>query len=330
MKDRTPLISVIVPIYRAEKYLPQCIASILNQSFADFELILVDDGSPDRCGEICDEIAKKDTRVHVIHQANHGVAMARNRGLDAANGTWLGFVDADDFVAPNYLETLWHTATMNDTADCAMCSSVLVDKNGTIMNTPDYMSVSIGTITGSDVLKKIDKPESSIYLVPWNKIYHREVWKKIRYPEGKRNEDAFIFAEIFDTIQTVACTPNKLYFYRQSEQSIMRSDVTLKNLDEMWAFVNCYHYFEEHGMEELLPLTENRIFGKLTNIYYSLPKAQRRSPEIKQAKRIQWDIDMQLIKQRQLQMRALVRTLLFHTLPGVYGLRKKSYQMRNR
>ena len=319
-------ISIIVPIYRAEKYLPRCIESILSQTFTDFELILVDDGSPDRCGLICDEAAKKDARIRVIHQPNQGVAAARNAGLDAARGKWLGFVDADDFVAPRYLEALCRAAVRYDEADCVMCSSELVDRNGEPMDTPAYMSVSDGTITGRSVLEKIDQQENFIYLVPWNKIYRREVWKNIRYPKGRRNEDAFVFAEIFDTIQTVAYAPEKLYFYRQSEQSIMRSEATLKHLDEMWAFVNCYQYFEEHGMEELMPLAEKRIFGKLTNLYYDLPKQQRRSDEIKQAKQVQWSIDMQLMKRGQMNARTLARTLLFQILPGVYGLRKQRYR----
>ena len=95
-------ISVIVPVYRVEKYLPACIDSILNQTFTDFELILVDDGSPDRCPEICDEVARRDARVRVIHQANAGLSAARNAGIEIAHGEWLGFVDSDDYIAPQF------------------------------------------------------------------------------------------------------------------------------------------------------------------------------------------------------------------------------------
>ena len=103
-------ISVIVPIYRVEKYLPACIDSILYQTFTDFELILVDDGSPDRCPEICDEVARRDARVRVIHQANAGLSAARNAGIEIAHGEWLGFVDSDDYIAPQFYEKLYQTA----------------------------------------------------------------------------------------------------------------------------------------------------------------------------------------------------------------------------
>ena len=317
-------ISVIVPIYGVEKYLPACIESILSQTFTDFELILVDDGSPDDCPRLCDEAAKRDARIRVIHQANQGVAAARNAALNVAAGNWIGFIDADDFVAPRYLETLHRAASAG--ADCAMCSAALADRDGKIVNTPDYMRVPNETTTGRDVLQTIDREESFIYLVPWSKLYRREIWKEIRYPSGRRNEDAFVFVELFDIIQTVARVADQLYVYRQSEGSIMRSDATLKHLDEMWAFVSCYQYFEQHDMASMMPLAEKRIFGKLTNVYYELPKQQRRSGEIRRARRAQWAIDMQLMKQGRLPPRALARTLLFQTLPGVYGWRKKVYR----
>ena len=102
-------ISVIVPIYRVEKFLPQCIESVLNQTFTDFELILVDDGSPDRCPAICDEAAERDARVRVIHQANAGLSAARNAGIEIAHGEWLGFVDSDDYIAPQFYEKDYYT-----------------------------------------------------------------------------------------------------------------------------------------------------------------------------------------------------------------------------
>ena len=116
-------ISVIVPVYRVEKYLPACIDSILNQTFTDFELILVDDGSPDRCPEICDETAKRDARVRVIHQANQGLSAARNAGIEAARGAWLSFVDSDDFLAPDFLETLYDAAARAGGGWIACCAA---------------------------------------------------------------------------------------------------------------------------------------------------------------------------------------------------------------
>ena len=133
MSERTesgrPEISIIVPVYQVEKYLNECIDSILAQTFTDFELILVDDGSPDNCPALCDAAAKRDSRVRVIHKQNGGVSTARNAGLDAAQGNWIAFVDSDDTVEPEYLEKM-HKAVLETGADFAICSSQCIDETG--------------------------------------------------------------------------------------------------------------------------------------------------------------------------------------------------------
>ena len=124
-----PEISIIVPVYQVEKYLNECIDSILAQTFTDFELILVDDGSPDNCPALCDAAAKRNSRVRVIHKQNGGVSTARNAGLDAAQGNWIAFVDSDDTVEPEYLEKM-HKAVLETGADFAICSSQCIDETG--------------------------------------------------------------------------------------------------------------------------------------------------------------------------------------------------------
>ena len=143
--EKTPELSIIVPIYKVEKYLEECIQSILGQTFTDFELILVDDGSPDACPQMCDAAAKKDSRVRVIHQKNGGLSAARNTGIEAARGNWLGFVDSDDFVAPDMYEKLYHAA-VNAGADCAVCSVQLTHEDGSRMDTPPQWKVYGGGI----------------------------------------------------------------------------------------------------------------------------------------------------------------------------------------
>lgn len=121
-----PQISVIVPVYNVEKYLSRCIESILSQTFTDFELLLIDDGSTDRSGEICDEYAKKDTRIRVFHTKNRGVSAARNLGLDNAKGEWISFVDSDDWVENDYLKSLFNDNFLTENK-CVICESVYVD-----------------------------------------------------------------------------------------------------------------------------------------------------------------------------------------------------------
>ena len=121
------LISIIVPVYNVEKYIHECVDSIINQTYKNIEIILVDDGSPDNCGKICDEYAKKDNRIKVIHKPNGGLSDARNHGIDVANGEWLMFIDSDDWIEPNMAEKLLHSA-LNNKADLAISSVILFDE----------------------------------------------------------------------------------------------------------------------------------------------------------------------------------------------------------
>ena len=310
-------ISVIVPIYRVEKFLPQCIESVLNQTFTDFELILVDDGSPDRCPEICDETAKRDARVRVIHQANAGLSAARNAGIEVAHGEWLGFVDSDDYIAPQFYEKLYQTAQRTDT-DCVMCSVQNVDESGKPIDSA-LMRVADEVKTGQEVLRKIGRDDVTPYLTAWNKLYRRKLFNTLRYPSGRQNEDVFVFAELFCQVQRAACVAEPLYFYRKRIDSIMNSAVTLRNLDEMWAYVNCFEHLQQDDEESILKETEKRVFAKLTGVYYRVTEEDRYSNKMKQAKKAQWNIAMRLMKQGRLDLRSLARTLLFQALPGVYG-----------
>ena len=313
-------ISVIVPVYRVEKYLPACIDSILNQTFTDFELILVDDGSPDRCPEICDETAKRDARVRVIHQANQGLSAARNAGIEAARGAWLSFVDSDDFLAPDFLEML-HDAAVRAGADCALCGVQLTDEAGKKIG--QLLSVADGVRTGRSILETLCRAPEIPYLVVWNKLYRRDVFQTLRYPVGMQNEDTYLAAELFDTVQTVICVSKPMYFYRQRADSIMHTAVTTRNLDRMWAFEHCFAYFEARGLEALMPDAEKKMFAKLTGVYYRLPKEERQSDAVRQAKKAQWNAAMRLMKWGKLSARALARTLAFHVAPGLYGWRMK-------
>lgn len=320
--EKTPELSIIVPIYKVEKYLKECIQSILQQTFTDFELILVDDGSPDACPQMCDAIAEQDSRVRVIHQKNGGLSAARNTGIEAARGNWLGFVDSDDFVAPDFYEELYHAA-VSAGADCSICSVQLTHEDGSRMDTPPQWKVYGGGYTGEDVLKTITWQDNVPYLVAWNKLYRREVFRTLRYPVGRINEDVFVFAELFDTIKKVACVEQPLYFYRRRTGSIMQSKCTLRSLDEFWGMVECFDYFMAHGYKELLSAAEKRIFAKLTGVYYRLSAQERHSDAMRQAMAAQKKAAKLLRQQGMLTKKAALRTMLFQNFPAVYGLRRK-------
>lgn len=181
-----PEISIIVPVYKVEKYLDRCVQSILEQTFTDFELILVDDGSPDNCPKMCDQWASRDERIRVIHKENGGLSSARNAGLDIASGRYIGFVDSDDWIFPYMYEVLFSLIKKND-YDISICGITRAVGDRVSIN---YQQDLECIYTQEEYLKKILKvntQDSNHYA--WNKLYKYEVMKNVRYPEGLIDED---------------------------------------------------------------------------------------------------------------------------------------------
>ena len=225
-----PEISVIVPVYKVETYLNSCVDSILNQSFSDLELILVDDGSPDNCGAICDEYAGKDSRVRVIHQENQGLSCARNRGIDAARGRFLCFVDSDDLVAPDYCRMLYELLTGSD-ADFSVCG-VCRFPDGEVPAPVD--AEDPGKITGREFLRMQLQQQSEFGV--WNKLYRRELFEKIRFQPGKLNEDVIFSADLMkNCCRGAVISGRQLLFYRQREGGIVSGQSVKGSCDRIFA-----------------------------------------------------------------------------------------------
>ena len=206
-----PQVSAIVPVYQAQKYIRYCIESILVQTFSDFELILVDDGSTDLSGNICDQYAQKDSRIRVIHMKNKGAAAARNRGLDAAVGNYIIFVDSDDYVEQDMFLKLYETIR-SGVYDLVVCGFMNVyedsEKNFGV-------SLSEKTITGKDVFIHFKNSKNyGMWTVVWNKIYSAELLKQIRFPEGKFFEDEFFSDQLYLRCKKIHVIPDVLYNYR--------------------------------------------------------------------------------------------------------------------
>lgn len=184
-----PELSIIVPVYKVEKYLHKCIDSILNQTFRDFELILIDDGSPDNCGAICDEYAAKDGRIKVIHQENAGVSAARNAGLDIATGTYLGFVDSDDWIEPEMYEKLVDAIRENN-RDVAICGVSYVHEN----SERDYDGfVAEQELTQEDLITELFGKPGILGTGIWNKIYCSKQIASVRFDETRRYAEDSVF-----------------------------------------------------------------------------------------------------------------------------------------
>lgn len=223
------LISVIVPIYKVEKYLRKCIESILSQTYTNLEIILVDDGSPDKCGEICDEYEKKDSRIKVIHKKNGGLSDARNAGLDIMAGNYVAFVDSDDWIEPQMYEHLlaklhyFHADISIGGVSCDL------DDNG-IINTEKIVSYDSAPFSEGNV-KTMHRFFTTSWAA-WDKLYDADLFRDIRYPVGEINEDEAIVLQLLSKCTRVCYTNEVFYHYmrRPSSGSITAANFSVKKL----------------------------------------------------------------------------------------------------
>lgn len=222
------LISVIVPVYKVEKYIDRCVNSILKQTFKDFELILVDDGSPDKCGKICDEYAKKDDRIIVIHKTNGGLSDARNVGIDWAmknsNSEWITFIDSDDWVHVDYLMNLL-TATVDNNIDISVCSYINTTGETNVEKENSPLNIELRGTEEFFINNNVNA------VVAWGKLYKKNLWIDIRYPYGKIHEDEFTTHKVLFKIKNIAYISQNLYYYYTNQNGIMHQKWTPKRLD---------------------------------------------------------------------------------------------------
>ena len=219
----TPLISVIVPIYQVEAYLEECLDSILNQTYCNLEIILIDDGSPDRCGEICDRYASQDSRIQVIHQSNAGLSAARNAGMDIATGEYISFIDSDDYIDPHFYEKLLEGFKEYPEVKVTSCQ-VFKNENGEITPQNSKLHHQYPTIHSSRWCQ--DAILGKNYVTVWNKLYQAELLKEIRFRKGRIVEDILFmydFLPICISQQAfLLLLPDYLYYYRIRQGSICR------------------------------------------------------------------------------------------------------------
>ena len=249
------LISIVVPIYNVEKYLHRCVDSLLNQTYGNYEIILVDDGSTDDSLEICDEYRLKDKRVQVIHQDNGGLSRARNSGIKIAKGEYIAFVDSDDWVSEYYLETLINTAR-NTGADIVECEIMRTSGVENSISGHSAVYISYSTVEALRLLIE----DNVFHQYVWNKLYRRDLMADLYFPHGKTNEDEFWTYRIFANAQKIVKTNSVLYYYFQRNDSIMGTTYSVKRLDALEAKIQRMEYIEKH-FPELMLLAKQNLFG---------------------------------------------------------------------
>lgn len=247
-----PTISVIVPVYKTEHYLHRCIDSILTQTFTDFELLLVDDGSPDNCGTICDEYAEKDNRIRVFHQENKGQAAARNVALDwvfaNSNSEYIGFVDSDDWVHPRYLELLRDGIRKYGVNIC-QCGHIETDGFEKL----PVVVESFSCITPEEQYIH----HYSAFM--WDKLFDRSCWESIRFPEGQIYEDVAIWPEVLFKEERIALVKDALYYYFVNPEGTVQKEWTPAKLAQIEAWEDQLEFARTHGSKLVLQTVLKRF-----------------------------------------------------------------------
>ena len=276
------LISIIVPVYNVEKYLNRCIDSIINQTYKNIEIILVDDGSTDDSGKICDEYLIKEPRVKVLHKSNGGLSSARNAGIDICKGRYIGFVDSDDWIESTMYEILYKKMIYFD-ADIIDCGYWKEYVNISSKISSDKEIVYCGkNLVEACYLSKVSKPEV------WCKLYKRYIFDSVKFPLNKYYEDAFIFIPTLTLIKKIVIIPSCLYHYRQRKSAITKNIFNDKHLDVIELHENEYQYIKKHmpncieqnrvykilGIKELLfkLLNANKKIGSVKNLQEEIKK----------------------------------------------------------
>lgn len=241
-------ISVVVPIYNVEDYLRECINSIINQTYRNLQIILIDDGSTDSCGAICDEFALKDKRILVIHKMNGGLSDARNVGINSATGDFITFVDSDDVIEKDMIEYLFSQLSLYN-ADISVCQPMHISDNGQKLDLP-RINFANYTLNGNYACMHDYLCNKGINTVAWGKLYNIKLWGDIKYPVGKYHEDVFTTYKIIAKASIITVSSERKYLYRIRPSSIMLSSFSEKHLDavigkEMQAEFILKHYPNE-------------------------------------------------------------------------------------
>ena len=322
--DMTPLVSVIVPVYNVEKYLECCLDSIVGQTYQNLEIILVNDGSTDRSGEICRQYAQNDSRIRLFTQVNQGQSVARNAGLDNMGGEYVVFVDSDDYISRRFVEILM---------DGLKKYGVLISQCGCCIMSDDGNGIDVDRLPGNggiffkrmsrnDVFDTMGTAMGSFFGSPCGKIFDRRIFKELRYPAGKIFEDAALFHSIYAQIDKVCYIDLKLYAYRQNVNSTTRKygEIYL-SMDYVEALLRRLSFFQQYGVDRYVNATGKEILRAYTCF--------SNYPDTKELKRRMGALEEEMFQVTGKRFFSLKYTL-FKSAPRVYQFARKCYKKARR
>ena len=279
-----PKVSIITSVYNARDYLPITVDSILAQTFTDFELLLVEDGSPNGCGALCDELAKRDPRIRVFHKPNGGPASAANVGLDNARGAYVGFVDSDDLIDPAMYETLMH-AIESSGARIAACAADAIDASGGLIPNQEVVSTCKGTVDAMDLFLDAFQTGSFYGPLSWNKLFDLRLFrdKHIHYDETMLfGDDASVLHRVFEG-ERMVCLPDKLYHYRMRAGQITSAGFAPRKLDDLRMYWDWLCYFSARPRSGELYAWAVVRYWQLFYLFWCLAGAAGNQKELKPA-----------------------------------------------
>lgn len=281
-EERLPMadakVSVIVPVYNVEKYLRRCLDSIINQTYRNLEIILVDDGSPDNSGAICDEYAEKDSRIRVIHRINGGLSAARNSGLDVADGEYVAFVDSDDWLVDTFIEKLCEKAEQD-----ALVVSNLLFWESDAKNQAAMAQRETETIDICEFWQRTVGTECTPYIVAWSKLYPRRFFDHLRFAEGLFHEDEVILHHVIAQARRVHVIYEPLYVYRQNPASIMGQGFNPRRLDGFVGWAERLSYFRKQGFREAEDALANKYWMRYKDQILAVSPAEDQEGHRKKA-----------------------------------------------
>lgn len=253
------MISVIVPVYNVEKYLERCVKSIAAQTYKDLEILLIDDGSTDKSGKMCDDFQQTDSRIKAFHKQNGGLSDARNYGIEHSAGEFISFVDSDDYIDEKMLETLHRLITEND-ADLAVCSAMDVFEGKEVTQVKEIKVFNLNKVESYKYMLRGDGIPSAC-----NKLYKRQTVGNVRFPVGKLYEDGFFTPQILKRVEKTAVTSKPMYYYFRRADSITTKPFRKGDLDVIEAYDKCVKQVKEL-CPEALPYAEFRYRNAYFNV----------------------------------------------------------------
>ncbi len=323
MNKKLPLISVTVPIYNVEKYLPQCVESLFSQTYPNYELLLIDDGSPDNCPEICDEYALADDRVIVVHKNNGGLSDARNAGIELASGEYLSFVDSDDYVGEDFLESMYSALNTYD-CELAICNITSVDGDEK-QNERFYQPFTELTLA-----QEHEKYESLSRHSAWNKLYKRDIFDSIRYPKGKLYEDLYVYHYILDKVDRTVYTGKSSYYYRLREGSIMSSPYSIHSTDIVWGYHNRARFYDRKKEYRLADDAYLWVYSRTAVAFSHLDKSiKENAVKLKEVKKVYNSDILRMILFSSFSLKQRLRCLVLLVSPALHEKFFSTAQVNN-